>query len=201
MADTPLDPKPKRKYVRKAVPPMPQPEAVAVADVPKPKVRSRVSIIERRLQSPFGEPTSRIDFKNAALSGRWFNTAIRNGQYNRALDLGWLPVTPDLLVDLHQLGSWTPSPEGAVTRGERGQEVLMYMPLKERVAIQAAKTRENNRLMGNPNAQLRQAAEALGAADPEGGDFLDRHARAGTARAIGGITDSREIIQRDVDPV
>src|SRR5689334_13052617 len=129
------------------------------------KKRPRVSILERRLQNPFGEPSHSIQFKDTTVHGRWFNDDVRNGQIHRAKELGWEPVTLDMIANLESLGHHTLN-AGQITRGERGKEVLMWMPRDEFAKIQDAKTAENNRRMGNPNAMRNETLEAYGATNP-----------------------------------
>ncbi len=166
---------------------------VAVSDeVPvTPKHKPRISVLERRLQSPFGEPSAPIRFKDASLTGRWFNTAVRPDQFWRAHELGWEKATPDMVVDLNQIGLYTTTAEGAIARGERGQEVLMYMPKADHDAIQMAKTKENIRRMGNPNAQRQEAIEAYGRTNPDGAELVASQA----IKATGGVHDRMERIQ------
>lgn len=171
-------------------------DKLAAAPPPMPTPRPRVSIIERRTLMPFGEPSTEVHFKDSSLEGRWFNAALRPQQIYRAVELGWQKVTPAMVSDLSQLGMWTKSPDGYVTRGERGLEILMCMAKTDREMIQAAKTKENNKRMGQPNAQLREAAEALGKTDSEGAEFLADHAREGRGGPVGGVMDYRERIER-----
>src|SRR5262245_34188460 len=92
-----------------------------------PAMRPRVTVRERRLQNPFGSPSEEVALKDRTRVGRWFNGAIMTDKIWRAKRDGWQPVRPDELVDVDQVGGFATSPEGYVTRGERGQEVLMSM--------------------------------------------------------------------------
>ncbi len=139
-----------------------------------PKKRPRTAVLERRLQNVFGEPSMSVTFKDKTLSARWFNDAARPGQIYRAQQLGWEPATPDMIVNMKAIGSHEINPAGQVTRGERGQELLMYMPSQDRHAIQAAKTAENNRRMRSPGAQRTELLEAVGHHNPETADFMDK---------------------------
>jgi hypothetical protein len=156
------------------------------------KKRPRVSILERRLQNPFGEPSSTIEFKDRGIAARWFNDATRNGQIHRAKELGWVPVTLDMIANLDSLGHHTLSPAKQITRGERGQEVLMWMPLQDREEILKAKTTENNRRMGNPHQQRNEVLEAYGATNPDGAEDVARQDVALTAN----VRTTHERIQR-----
>jgi hypothetical protein len=84
------------------------------------------------------------------------------------------------------------SAEGFVARGEKQQELLMYMAREDRDAIQKAKTEVNirNMKMGRQRDEIAQAAaEAIGG---QAADFL------GKTRMVGNVTDQYERIQRDV---
>jgi hypothetical protein len=171
--------------------------AVTVLDqhderVPAPKKRPRVSILERRLQNPFGEPSSTIEFKRQGIASRWFNDATRNGQIHRAKELGWVPVTLDMIANVDSLGHHALNPANQITRGERGQELLMWMPLSDREQIQRAKTVENNRRMGSPNQQRNEMLEAYGATNPDGAEDVSRQDVALTAN----VRTTHERIQR-----
>ena len=159
-------------------------------DTPAP----RLSVIERRLQNPFGEPSAPITFKEPGLMARWFNGAIIADKIWRAKNKGWTPVKTEDIADLDQIGGFTKSPEGFVTRGDRGQEVLMWMRREDFDAIQMAKTRENNRNMGNPTKQRSDALEAFGQVNASGAEFIDRQGRR--SGPIGGVHDQFERIER-----
>src|SRR3990167_2681953 len=101
--------------------------AKAAPDKPAAKVKPRISVLERRLQNPFGEPSAPVEFKDKTRRGRWFNGALVADKIWRAKNNGWTLVFPDDLEDMDQIGGYTLAPAGHVTRGERGQEVLMWM--------------------------------------------------------------------------
>ena len=125
------------------------------------------------------------------------NGAIAADKVWRAKQKGWEPVRPEDLVDIDQVGGFTKSPEGFITRGDRGQEVLMSMPRQWRDQIQMAKTRENLRNMGDPvatkNEIVAAASEKLG---DQAADFINRK-----VGIVGGVRDQHEIIRRDADVV
>lgn len=162
--------------------------------VTTPKKRPRVSILERRLQNPFGEPSSNIEFRDRGIASRWFNDDTRNGQIHRAKELGWIPVTISMIANVDSLGHHAVNAANEITRGERGRELLMWMPSTDRDQIQRAKTVENNRRMGNPHVQRNEALEAFGKADPLGAEFVD--SAGGVSHAIGGVKTTRERIER-----
>ena len=161
---------------------------MAKADPPRP----RISVLERRLNNPFGEPATPIDLKDRGRRCRWFNRVIIADKIWRAKQKGWEPVKPEDLIDPDQIGGYTRSPDGCVTRGDRGDEVLMSMPSVEFEAIQMAKTRWNNRHMGNPNAMKQEVVEAAGQhLGDQGAEFLNKK-----LGPVGGVMDTFERVER-----
>lgn len=145
-----------------------------------------------RLSNPFNEPSAPIALKDESRECRWFNGAVGSDHIWRSKRKGWDQVRPEDVVDLEQIGGYNKSPDGYITRGARGEEVLMSMPKVVRKAIQIEKTRHNVRNMGNPNATKREVVEAAGQAiGSEAADYLDAH-----IGPVGGVTDSYERIER-----
>lgn len=162
-----------------------------MADPKVAKKRPRVSVLERRLQNPFGEPSAPVRLKDNTLLARWFNSAARPDHIWRAKELGWQGVTPDLLEDITQIGHHTTSPDGYVARGERAQEVLMYMPKADYHAIQVAKARKNLQDMKDFDKEKHQALNAYAA--QSGGaaaEFMEDK-----LRPIGGVRTQYERVQ------
>lgn len=149
----------------------------------------------KRLQSPFNEPSAPIALKDEHRECRWFNAAIASDHVWRAKNKGWDQVRKEDVVDLEQIGGYNLSPEGYITRGERGQEVLMSMPREVRNLIQMAKTRDNLARMGNPN---KTKADVVNAASQHLGDEAASYLndRVGP---LGGVTDTYERIERTVE--
>lgn len=154
----------------------------------------RISVLERRLQNPFGEPSAPIHLTDPAMLPRWFNSAGRPDNIWRAKEQGWTGVTPNMIRDITQIGTFTTSPDGYVARGERAQEVLMCMPADDFKQIQQAKTKENIRRMGHPNAQRQEVLEAFGKTNPDGAETVSR-----MGGPVGGVHDSYERIEQ-VEP-
>ena len=153
----------------------------------------RVSVLDRRLNDPFGMPSIPIQFKDPGLIGRWFNAAISNDKIWTAKQIqGWASVTPDMIVDLDQIGGFNLSPTTTIVRGDRGQEHLLCMPRVAFDQIQMAKTRKNNERMGN---SARTKSDVVAAASEkygdEAADFLNRH-----VGPVGDVQDSYERIER-----
>ena len=150
-----------------------------------------------RLANPFGEPSSPINLRNTSMMPRWFNAAIVSDKVWRAKAKGWDPVRECDLVDPQQVGLYTTSPEGYVTRGERGQEVLMQIPKQVYQAIEKAKTAYNNRNMGSPMKTKNEVVEAASAQyGDEAADYLHRNLHEGRVGPTGGVTDSYERVER-----
>lgn len=169
---------------------------MAKKDSPEPKA-PRVSVLERRIQNPFGEPSQEIRFKGTdrPIEGRWFNEASRPGQIHRAKELGWLPVTADMIQDLDSLGFHTVNAAQQISRGPRGEEVLMWMPKDDYQRIQFAKARKNLEDMKDFDKEKHRMLNA--AAAKFGGsaaDYLNKH-----VGPVGGVSDSYERVER-LDP-
>jgi len=153
-------------------------EIAALAQEGMKKRRPRTAVLERRLQNVFGEPSMSVRFKDQSLVGRWFHDdPSRAGQIYRAEQLGWEAVTPDMILNIKTIGAHEINPAGQVVRGERGREVLMYMPREDREQIQAAKTSENNRRMRSGAVQRTELLEAMGQKNADTADFLDKRVK------------------------
>lgn len=144
-----------------------------------------------RLQNPFNEPSSPIALKDATRECRWFNAAKGTDHIWRNKRKGWDQVRPSDVDDLEQIGGYNVSPEGFITRGERGQEVLMSMPKDVRHAIQVEKTRHNLANVGNPHAMkselVNAASDRLG---DQGADYISKHVD---------VKDSYERMERTIE--
>lgn len=145
-----------------------------------------------RLQNPYGEPSAPIHLTRPGWRARWFNAAILADKIWRAKAKGWDPVRPEDIVDIQQLGLYALSPDGHVTRGERGQEVLMMMPQAVYSAIERAKVASNLSDVGNPTRAKAGLLEAAGSQlGDQAADFLSRE-----VRPIAETKDSYERIAR-----
>ena len=148
------------------------------------KKEPRLSVLERRTLDPFGEPSAPIGLKDRALLCRWFNAAIMTDKIWRAKQKGWTPVRLDDVMDCDQIGGFGVSPEGCVTRGDRGQEVLMAMPRDAYRQIELAKARVNREKMRVTREEIQTAA-----AEKFGAEALQQ------GRPIGSVQDSYERIR------
>jgi len=126
----------------------------------------RIAILDRRLQNPFGEPSESIRFiprYQGQIEAHWFNEDVRNGRIFQARkQLGWQPVTPDMVEDLDSVGAHEVSVENKITRGERGKEVLMWMPAADYKQVQMAKTRINLEKMKDLRGEQKELLEEMG---------------------------------------
>jgi hypothetical protein len=153
-----------------------------VVDTPKVKHVPRVTILERRLQNPFGEGSTPIRLKEPGWALHIFDTS-RPGRFHYAKrEKGWEPVTPEDLEG---------SPEdqgfdildGKVVRGERGKEVLMKMPqsMYDRIAMRKAEV-TNQR---NSPARLKSEVMEQTAAQysDQAASYIDRNVTIKDTRA------------------
>jgi hypothetical protein len=151
---------------------------------------------KKRLDSPFNEPSAPIALKDDTRECRWFNAAIASDHVWRAKNKGWDQVRPDDVVDLEQIGGYNKSADGYITRGERGQEVLMSMPKAVRDMIQMAKTRDNLARMGSP---AKTKADIVNAASQKLGDEAASYLNDRIVGPVGGVTDSYERVERTLE--
>lgn len=155
--------------------------------------RPRVSVLDRRLNDPFGMPSIPIQFKDPSLLARWFNSAISTDKVWIAKQIqGWAAVTPDMVADIDQIGGYTVSATNTIVRGDRGQEHLLCMPKDAYDQIQWAKSRKNMEMMGNSARTKADVVNAAGAKyGDEAADFLNRH-----VGPVGNVVDSYERVER-----
>jgi hypothetical protein len=149
-------------------------------------------IIQDRERDPFGSISKPIALTDPSLEPHWFNRAKYPDAIPQAKAKGWRGVTLDMIMDKDQLGDYGVSPDSFVVRGERGDELLMCMPKEYVKRIQMAKTYENNRRMGNPNAARSEALEAYGKNNPDGAEEIYKQ---GEVKHVGRVTTKVEKIQ------
>jgi hypothetical protein len=156
------------------------------------KKKPRVSVLERRLQNPFGEPSSPIDLHDGSLECRVFNKGVGAQQLYKARQKGWEYVEPAQIVDLDQAGGFRVSTDGQrLVRGEREEEVLMYMPKADRLLIEQAKAKKNVRDMQMGKQREAVANAAAQAISQQAGDFIGDPNKV---RMVGNVTDNYERI-------
>ena len=147
-------------------------------------------IVKKRERDPFGGSVSQIKLRDPHLEPHWINRDKYPDAIPIAKGKGWRGVRLEEIVDKDQLGEYSQSPDGFVVRGERGNEILMCMPREYVKRIAMAKTRENNRRMGNPNAARAEVIEAYGRKNPDGAELIDKQ----EVRHVGRVKDSYERI-------
>jgi hypothetical protein len=166
----------------------------SVTEKPTP----RISVLERRLQNPFGEPSQTIRFKargDCLVEGHWFNEATRPGQIHRAKELGWVPVVPDMIEDMDSIGYHTISAAHQIVRGQRGEEVLMWMPQSDYQRIQFAKAKKNLDDMRDFDKEKHKMLNAAAAKyGGQSADYLNRH-----VGPVGSVMDNLERVERIED--
>lgn len=126
----------------------------AAVDTPLPKV----SVLERRLQHPFGAPSNSIKLREGDWHLRWMAESVRSGRIYQAEQLGWEFVQPDELRGQAQdVGGLIV--DGRVVRGDASnREVLMKMPADMFSAIQRAKAQKNLTDLGSAKKNKEDAA-------------------------------------------
>ncbi len=155
---------------------MPRKKADGPAEGPVPtkKRPPRISVLERRLQNPFGDGSPPIKLKDPGWVVHVINGNLRQGRYHDVVrNKGWVPVEPGEIDGAPEDFGFDVK-EGRVVRGPRGEEVLMKMPAEDYREIQMAKDAHNRRLTHptQVKADISQAAaKELG---DRAGDYLDR---------------------------
>lgn len=130
-----------------------------------------VSILDRRLQNPFGTGAVPITLKTPGQwEVRWVYSKLRPGHlYTMTHQKGWVFVEPGELdgsPDEYGLEA----KDNRLVRGDHGEEVLMKMPKDMYDKIQQAKADYNNRQLGKK--QMREAV-AQAAAKEHGDQAAD----------------------------
>ena len=140
--------------------------------------RPRISITERNSQTaaildsdpryrkgianPFGLPSEAIRLTEPGWYCRWVNNSILTDKVWRSKNVGYDNVKPADLADQEQLGMLQTDAAGCIVRGERGQEVLLKIPMAVRQAREDAKTARNLRDMRDTTKQREDLREAVG---------------------------------------
>lgn len=179
---------------KKTTPPPDDPEpkaadpvAPAAVAIPLP----RVDVIERGLQHVFGVPAPEIRLKDPQLVCHWIDSSIRADKMAQADAAGYLKTRLEYVANVEDMGGYTISPDGWVTRGIRCQEYLMYTTKENVVRRGRAKAEENRRRMRVGAAKQDVVAAAGAQLGDQAADFLNR-----SVRITGDVTHQREIVQR-----
>ena len=150
------------------------------AEVP---VLPSISVLERRLQNPFGDGSPAVRLKQPGWTLHVVNGALRPGRYHDVTrNKGWVPVEATE-VDGDPMDFGFDVKEGRVVRGERGQEVLVKMPTRDYQEIMQAKDAHNKRLVGGravKSAAVERTAKEHG---DEAADLIDRSITFSASRA------------------
>jgi hypothetical protein len=163
-----------------------------------------IDILERRLLNPHGTPSEPIQLKDQPepMELHWFNGEIPGRTHEARHYLGYLPVHVNELVSRDEVSDLQESPEGCVTRGERGREWLGKIPKRWYDAIQRKKAEVETKRLRNSATVKRDLMETAGSqehayTDADG----NRHTTSGdeAANAVGGffgeVRSYRETIQ------
>jgi hypothetical protein len=150
-----------------------------------------LQVIQRGLENVFGLPSEPIKLKDPQFATHWVNTGLRDSRFREMTEKGYLPVRPEYLEDPKAF-LFSVSVDGYVTKGNRGEEILMYST-KENVRKRAYRKAEiNSRGMRNAKQEAVEAAgQQLG---DEAASFLQQK-----GSVVGGVRDSYERIQKTGD--
>ncbi len=151
-------------------------------------------IIRQRLESGdvFVGKVSEVQFKRQDLVGYWCNAAISSDRLWQCIERkGWIPVLPDMVADLTQLGGFQTNADGHVVRGQRGEEHLLCMTRENRDRIMRAKTDANNARLGSSAKSKADIAEAAAS------QFGDQAGEAMRSHLVGEVTDHIETVHAD----
>jgi hypothetical protein len=119
-----------------------------------------VSVLERRLQHPFGAPSIPITMRDRQQwATHWISSDLRAGRVHQAIKMGWVYVLPtDIDGTPDELGFDVK--DNRIVRGTNGSEVLMKMPQADFHKIQHAKSEANLRNMGGKKLKADVAQRA-----------------------------------------
>ncbi len=118
-----------------------------MASTPRKQAPKGLSVIERRLANPLGKRSREIPL-NESLKDWTVRVFTKDPEhpdrhYEAVHELGYVPCTrEDFPVDPQSLG-FSVSPDGKVTRGEKGQDMVMRIPTRDWKRIQQAKAAAN----------------------------------------------------------
>jgi len=171
----------KRGRPRKTAEPMAASPADAAPplDAPNPnRHKKQVDVIQRRLKGGhlFSTPSQAIPLKDPAMRPRWFNRGISDDRFWVAeQQKGWVKVHVDDVASLDAVSGYTRTPEGYITRGPRGEEMLYMMPKADYDAIAFAKAEANVSRIVSDKKRGEAVAEATAAAfGPAAGEYLEQ---------------------------
>lgn len=148
-----------------------------------PEALPSISVLERRLQNPFGEGSPPVRLKQPGWTLHIVNSALRPGRYHDVVrNKGWVPVEVGE-IDGDPMDFGFDVKDGRIVRGERGQEVLVKMPTRDYQQIQMAKDAHNKKLIGGravKQAAVEGAAKQFG---DQAADLIDSTIEFKTSRS------------------
>lgn len=159
-----------------------------------PKKTPSISVIERRLQGPnvFRTSSAPIPLKDPkAWTLRWENSKISpDHMWNVIHNLGWTYAeADDLDCPVDEIGA--SERDGRIVRGERGDEVLMKMPLKDYKRVEKAKTAENiKQTFGTTQIKAAIVAGVAAEHGDQAAEFVSRNVNAITVTDVRGPEDA-----------
>ena len=124
----------------------------------KTKKLPKVSVLDRRVQFPFGAPSEAIQLTEGEWAIRWVSEGVRTGRVYQVQNMGWEFVTPEELVGQPtDLGCQ--ALDNRLVRGDAAnRDVLMKMPKASFDQIQQAKAGHNLRNLGSGKKMKEDAA-------------------------------------------
>lgn len=139
----------------------------------KAKSLPKVSIIDRRLENPFGTGSVPITLKTPGQwEVRWVYSKLRAGRiHDMTHNKGWVFVEPGELDGTPDEYGFV-SKDNRLVRGDQGEEVLMKMPLEDFQKIQRAKAEYNLKQLGKKNMQDAVAQATAKEHGSEAGDSV-----------------------------
>lgn len=158
-----------------------------MAKTAKSATLPKVSVLERRLQNPFGAPSVAVTLKTPGeWEVRWVFSKLRSGHiYQMVHHKGWAFVEPhELDGDPAEYG--LVAKDNRLVRGDHGEEVLMKMPRADFLKIRQAKADANLKQLGKKQMQESAAQTATTTLGGEAGDGVFN------AFKHGDVIDSRE---------
>jgi hypothetical protein len=138
-----------------------------------------IDILERRLLNPHGTPSEPIQLKDQPepMELHWFNGEIPGRTHEARHYLGYLPVHVNELVSRDEVSDLQESPDGCVTRGERGREWLGKIPKRWYDAIQRKKADVEARRLRSSSTVKKDLLEAAASTSHR---FIDSEGQAVT---------------------
>lgn len=156
--------------------PLPADDQPPLDPVQPGRRKKQISVIDRRLTGGglFSLPSQEIPLKDPDMYGKWFNRAISESRFYVAeQQKGWIKVHTSDLASLDAVSGYTITPEGFISRGPRGEEMLFMMPREAFRRIQFAKAATNEKRVGTKEKRADLVANATAAAfGSEAGDYV-----------------------------